>query len=34
MRTDVLAGLELGVLLAGEYPEGVGTEVITLQIGR
>ena len=30
-HTDVLAGLELGVLLAGEDTEGVGTEVVTLR---
>ena len=30
IRTDVLAGLELGVLLSGENTEGVGTEVVTL----
>ena len=29
-RTDVLASLELGVLLARKNPEGVGTEVVTL----
>lgn len=29
--TDVLATLELGVLLAWEHTERVGTEVVTLQ---
>lgn len=30
IRTDVLARLELGVLLARQHLEGVGTEVVTL----
>ena len=28
--TDILASLELSVLLAGKHTEGVGTEVVTL----
>lgn len=31
LRTDVLARLELGVLLAGQDAESVGTEVVTLE---
>ena len=30
-RTDILASLELGVLLAGEYLERVRTEVVALK---
>ena len=29
--TDILASLELSVLLAGKHTEGVGTEVVTLR---
>ena len=31
-RTDILASLELGVLLAGQNLEGVGTEVVALRL--
>ena len=32
--TNVLAGLKLRVLLAGQDTEGMGTEVVTLEKGR